>query len=72
MAVTVAYAATPSRNAQPGATLPVMPEERAVEPVQSVDRALTILEALARAGVAGVTEVAAELDVHKSTAFRLM
>ena len=49
-----------------------MSEDRAVEPVQSVDRALTILEALARAGVAGVTEVAAELDVHKSTAFRLM
>jgi DNA-binding IclR family transcriptional regulator len=49
-----------------------MSEARAVEPVQSVDRALTILEALARAGVAGVTEVAAELDVHKSTAFRLM
>jgi DNA-binding IclR family transcriptional regulator len=49
-----------------------MAEDRAVEPVQSVDRALTILEALARAGVAGVTEVAAELDVHKSTAFRLM
>ena len=49
-----------------------MSEDRAVEPVQSVDRALTILEALARAGIAGVTEVAAELDVHKSTAFRLM
>jgi DNA-binding IclR family transcriptional regulator len=49
-----------------------MSEDRSVEPVQSVDRALTILEALARAGVAGVTEVAAELDVHKSTAFRLM
>ncbi|MBO0845866.1 MAG: IclR family transcriptional regulator [Nocardioides sp.] len=49
-----------------------MSEDRAVEPVQSVDRALTILEVLARAGVAGVTEVAAELDVHKSTAFRLM
>jgi DNA-binding IclR family transcriptional regulator len=49
-----------------------MAEDRVVDPVQSVDRALTILEALARAGVAGVTEVAAELDVHKSTAFRLM
>lgn len=40
--------------------------------VQSVDRALTILELLARVGEAGVTEVAAELDVHKSTAFRLV
>lgn len=40
--------------------------------VQSVDRALTILEVLARFGEAGVTEVAAELGVHKSTAFRLV
>ena len=40
--------------------------------VQSVDRALAILEVLARLGDAGVTELAAELGVHKSTAFRLM
>lgn len=40
--------------------------------VQSVDRALTILEALARSGEAGVTELAADLGVHKSTAFRLV
>ena len=40
--------------------------------VQSVDRALWILEALARTGEAGVTELAAELGVHKSTAFRLV
>jgi len=40
--------------------------------VQSVDRAVTILEVLARYGEMGVTEVAAELGVHKSTAFRLM
>src|ERR1700754_1258184 len=40
--------------------------------VQSVDRALSILEVLARIGEAGVTEIAAELDVHKSTAFRLV
>ncbi len=40
--------------------------------VQSVDRAITILEILAREGEAGVTDVAAELDVHKSTAFRLI
>ena len=40
--------------------------------VQSVDRALTILELLAHGGEAGVTEVAAELGVHKSTAFRLV
>jgi len=40
--------------------------------VQSVDRAITILEVLARYGEMGVTDVALELDVHKSTAFRLM
>jgi DNA-binding IclR family transcriptional regulator len=40
--------------------------------VQSVDRALGILEVLARVGEAGVTEIAAELGVHKSTAFRLV
>lgn len=40
--------------------------------VQSVDRALSILEVLARTGEAGVTEISAELGVHKSTAFRLM
>jgi DNA-binding IclR family transcriptional regulator len=41
-------------------------------PVQSVDRAVSILEILARAGEAGVTEISKELGVHKSTAFRLM
>lgn len=40
--------------------------------VQSVDRALTILEQLARVGEAGVTEIASDLGVHKSTAFRLV
>jgi DNA-binding IclR family transcriptional regulator len=40
--------------------------------VQSVDRALSILESLARTGEAGVTELAGELEVHKSTAFRLV
>lgn len=40
--------------------------------VQSVDRAITILEVLARLGEVGVTEVAGELGVHKSTAFRLV
>ncbi|MGH3735726.1 MAG: IclR family transcriptional regulator [Micromonosporaceae bacterium] len=41
-------------------------------PVQSVDRAVTILEILARQGEAGVTEIAHEIGVHKSTAFRLV
>lgn len=40
--------------------------------MQSVDRAVAILEILARDGEAGVTEVARELDVHKSTASRLL
>jgi len=40
--------------------------------VQSVDRAITVLEILARAGDAGVTDIATELGVHKSTAFRLV
>lgn len=40
--------------------------------VQSVDRAITVLEILAQRGEAGVTEVAAEIAVHKSTAFRLL
>jgi IclR family transcriptional regulator, acetate operon repressor len=40
--------------------------------VQSVDRAVTILEVLARRGETGVSELAAELGVHKSTAFRLL
>jgi DNA-binding IclR family transcriptional regulator len=40
--------------------------------VQSVDRAISVLEILARRGEAGVSDVAAEIDVHKSTAFRLL
>ena len=32
--------------------------------VQSVDRALAILEVLARTGESGVTEIAVELGVH--------
>lgn len=40
--------------------------------VQSVDRAASILELLARRGETGVTEIATELGVHKSTAFRLL
>ncbi len=40
--------------------------------VQSVDRAISILQVLAREGAAGVTQIAAHLDVHKSTVSRLM
>jgi IclR family acetate operon transcriptional repressor len=44
----------------------------AVTSVQSVDRAISIMEILALRGEAGVTELATELGVHKSTAFRLV
>jgi len=40
--------------------------------VQSVDRALLVLEILAGMGQAGVTEIADELGVHKSTVSRLI
>jgi DNA-binding IclR family transcriptional regulator len=40
--------------------------------VQSVDRALTVLQLLASDGELGVTEIARRLAVHKSTAFRLV
>ncbi|MFA9430371.1 IclR family transcriptional regulator [Egicoccus sp. AB-alg2] len=47
------------------------PRRRAAA-VQSVDRAVSIMEILARDGWSGVTEIARELDVHKSTVFRLV
>lgn len=40
--------------------------------IQSVDRALTVLALLAERGALGVTDIAAALSVHKSTAFRLV
>lgn len=40
--------------------------------LQSVDRALHVLELLAGWGLAGVSEIADEIGVHKSTAFRLL
>lgn len=40
--------------------------------VQSVDRALSVLTVLARSGETGVSEIARELGVHKSTVFRLV
>ncbi|MEV7134368.1 IclR family transcriptional regulator [Arthrobacter sp. NPDC093128] len=40
--------------------------------VQSVDRALQILDILARDGDAGVSEIAEEMGVHKSTVSRLV
>jgi DNA-binding IclR family transcriptional regulator len=40
--------------------------------VQSVDRAISILEILSQRREAGVSEIALEIAVHKSTAFRLL
>lgn len=48
------------------------PAEEPKSPVQSVDRAVSILEHLAKDGEAGITEIADELGVHKSTASRLV
>ncbi len=50
----------------------VAPREKSVAAVQSVDRALLVLEILGKLGNAGVTEIAAELGVHKSTVSRLI
>src|SRR5918997_710789 len=68
-----------ARSARPATYAEVMSgpqsgngERSAVAAVQSVYRALCVLEILAAHGEAGVTEVAAELGVHKSTAFRLV
>lgn len=52
---------------------PEMDDDDAVHGgVQSVDRALAILEILGRDGSSGVGEVAEELQIHKSTASRLL
>ncbi|MEE2522119.1 IclR family transcriptional regulator [Pseudarthrobacter sp. J75] len=40
--------------------------------VQSVDRALAVLEILARDGHAGVSDIAEEMGIHKSTVSRLL
>jgi DNA-binding IclR family transcriptional regulator len=46
--------------------------ERKSGSLQSVDRAISVMEMLSRRGWSGVTEVANELDIHKSTAYRLL
>ena len=55
-----------------GSTDPTGPTDPTTAPVQSVDRALTILELLAHDGESSVTQIAGGLGVHKSTAFRLL
>ncbi|CAN5607727.1 IclR family transcriptional regulator [soil metagenome] len=49
-----------------------MTEDNAAPLVQSVDRALNVLAILGRSGDCGVSEIARELGVHKSTVFRLV
>lgn len=51
---------------------PTGPDGEAVSGIQSVDRAVSVLEILARRGEVGVSDIAAEIGVHKSTAFRLL
>jgi IclR family acetate operon transcriptional repressor len=58
------------RNGSESAGLDARPEPPAA--VQSVDRAVRVLEILAREGEAGVSEVARQLGVHPSTASRLI
>jgi DNA-binding IclR family transcriptional regulator len=53
-------------------TEPIESSGGSAAPVQSVDRALTILELLAHDGESSVTQIAGGLGVHKSTAFRLL
>ncbi|MCT9083600.1 IclR family transcriptional regulator [Streptomyces fulvoviolaceus] len=61
-----------SERSEEKAAIPEKNGRGAGSAVQSVDRAVSVLEILARHGEAGVTEIAEELDVHKSTAFRLL
>jgi DNA-binding IclR family transcriptional regulator len=46
--------------------------ERKPSHVQSVDRAISVLEYLSRNGLSGVTEIANLLNIHKSTAYRIV
>lgn len=47
-------------------------EARSSGGVQSVDRAAVVLQILARDGQAGVSEIAEEIGIHKSSASRLL
>lgn len=67
MTVTTAYTGRAMGDLEVTAT-----RDKSVAAVQSVDRALMVLEILGTLGTAGVTEIAAELGVHKSTVSRLI
>lgn len=49
-----------------------MSTNRKSAPVQSVDRAVSVMEFLSRQGLSGLTEIANELQIHKSTVYRLL
>ena len=63
MTATIAYTGA----AMTADTDDIAPREKSVAAVQSVDRALMVLEIVGKLGTAGVTEIATELGVHKST-----
>jgi DNA-binding IclR family transcriptional regulator len=65
MTLTLGPAMTPDIDGAPS-------PDKAPAAVQSVDRALMVLEILGKFGSAGVTEIATELGVHKSTVSRLI
>src|SRR6201990_1293560 len=48
------------------------PDPKPAAPIPSGGRAISVLELLAKQGRAGITEIADELGVHKSTASRLV
>ena len=61
-----------SMDQQKVRTADAAPEGELQGSLQSVDRALTVLKILARADGAGVSEIAQEMGVHKSTISRLL
>ena len=63
VALPVEPVAAPSAEDRPG---------RSPAVIQSVDRAIDVLEYLARHGEGAVTDVASVMQVHKSTVFRLL
>lgn len=68
MTAAIAY----TGRAMAASTDDLPPRDKSVAAVQSVDRALMVLEILGKLGTAGVTEIAVELGVHKSTVSRLI
>lgn len=61
-----------AESARPLSSLLVDSEDDQRPYVQSVDRALEMMEVLGREGWTGVTELSKELAIHKSTAYRLL